>query len=181
MMDFSAVILCGGTSSRMGMDKALIDFNGQALLSDRITMFKNAGAKRIIVSGPPRSAIPADYIGDEIHCRGPLGGLHAALKYADCGKCAVIAVDMPFVTADVFTRLLDHSTRSITLARHSGRIEPLCGVYDAGLHSVIADLIRNKNASVMALANTVGYETIDFTDDRLFVNLNTPADLTVFR
>src|ERR1035438_9547728 len=50
-MNFSAVILAGGKSSRMGRDKAWLEVGRQTLLARQIQLAQAAGATEIFVSG----------------------------------------------------------------------------------------------------------------------------------
>ena len=50
-MNFSAVILAGGKSSRMGRDKAWLEFRGHTLLARQIGIARETGAAEIMVSG----------------------------------------------------------------------------------------------------------------------------------
>lgn len=178
MTDFTGIVLCGGHSSRMGSDKALVVFEGMPLLRHQIETLRYAGANRIIVSGSPRPGINAEYIEDEYPDRGPLGGLHAALKSADVGLCMVLAVDVPLVRPETVLQLLKSSCDSpITLVRHPAGIEPLCGIYRADLFARIPPLIADHGAPVRALAESVGYRTAFFPDEHEFTNLNTPEEL----
>jgi len=45
-MNFSAVILAGGKSSRMGRDKAFLKIGGQTLLARQIQLARELGAAR---------------------------------------------------------------------------------------------------------------------------------------
>lgn len=177
MKTFTGIVLCGGRSSRIGRDKALIEFNGALLLERQIQTLRAAGADRIIVSGKPRPAVAAQYVPDEFPDRGPLGGLHAALKSVETGFCAVLAVDMPYVTPAVIQTLIRAADAPVTLARHASGIEPLCGIYRAELHKHIPPLITNRGVPVKVLCDISGFRTVFFSDDRIFVNLNTPEEL----
>src|SRR5215469_13467268 len=50
-MNFDAVILAGGKSSRMNRDKAFLNIDGRTLLARQIELARQAGAKNIFVSG----------------------------------------------------------------------------------------------------------------------------------
>src|SRR5947208_16758174 len=84
----TGIILAGGASSRMGMDKALLHLDGTTFLG-RIVETLDRVVDEVIVVGRerlPRDAARARVVTDELPGRGPLGGLltgmHAA-RHAD--------------------------------------------------------------------------------------------------
>jgi len=87
---FSAIILAGGLSRRMGQDKALLQLNGKTMLQRTCELAAAAGCNEVLIS---RNA--NGYIQDEIANRGPLAGIAAALKQANNPLCLVLPVDMP--------------------------------------------------------------------------------------
>ena len=87
---FSAIILAGGRSSRMGQDKALLQLNGKTMLQHTCDLAVAAGCHEVLIS---RNA--DGYIQDEVANRGPLAGIAAALKQANHPCCLVLPVDMP--------------------------------------------------------------------------------------
>ncbi len=69
-MNFSAVILAGGKSSRMGRDKAWLEFDGQSLLARQIACVRRAGASEVFISGRAGvdySAFGCPVMEDEFH------------------------------------------------------------------------------------------------------------------
>ncbi|MEP6937964.1 MAG: NTP transferase domain-containing protein, partial [Chthoniobacterales bacterium] len=83
MTDFSAVVLAGGKSLRMGCDKALLPFGGHRLLEHQLATLRATGATEIFVSA--REAEHYSWAGmpivcDEISDAGPLAGLCATLR-----------------------------------------------------------------------------------------------------
>ena len=82
--NFTAILLCGGKSSRMGQDKALLRFEASpyrwqgmapTLLEHQQLLLIHAGASEIVLSGSRDGAI-ADHWPD----KGPLAGIHACLS-----------------------------------------------------------------------------------------------------
>lgn len=90
MHSFSAIILAGGRSSRMGQDKALLQLHGKTMLQHTCDVAIAAGCHQVLIS---RNA--DGYIQDEVANRGPLAGIAAALKQANNKFCLVLPVDMP--------------------------------------------------------------------------------------
>src|SRR5918996_6060852 len=102
-MAVTGVILCGGASTRMGRDKALIEIGGKPLVrlvADRVAecadpiLLASGGARRF-------GSLPYEEITDAAPGAGPISGLVAALSASPHDLVVAAAVDMPFVSADV--------------------------------------------------------------------------------
>ncbi len=99
---WTGVVLAGGRSSRMGRDKALLDWQGRSLIEHMRGLLREAGAQRVLVSGD----YPAfDGIADETGGLGPLGGLGSVAAHLADGVLVVVPVDMPMLDASLLRRL----------------------------------------------------------------------------
>ena len=49
-MSFAAVLLCGGQSTRMGRDKAFIDWQGRPLWQVQLDKLQQLGPERLLIS-----------------------------------------------------------------------------------------------------------------------------------
>src|SRR6185369_4343495 len=104
MNQIEGFILAGGSSSRMGRDKAQLRIAEQTFLeriagelltfTDKVTMIGGA-----IV--PERVNSATDVFGGV----GALGGLHGALSACKSDWALVVACDLPFVTRELFAKL----------------------------------------------------------------------------
>ncbi len=72
-------VLAGGKSSRMGCDKALLDFAGRPLLRRALELASSVTADVRIVGDPAKYAAFGAVIADIYSERGPIGGIHAAI------------------------------------------------------------------------------------------------------
>lgn len=115
--NFTAILLCGGKSSRMGQDKALLGYEASpyrwqgmapTLLQHQQLVLIQAGASEIILSGNRDGAI-ADHWPD----KGPLAGIHACLSQCKHQLNLVIPVDMPGLSPALLETLVQ---------RHQGDI-----------------------------------------------------------
>src|SRR5262249_31891495 len=82
-MTFSAVLLAGGESRRMGRDKATILFRGKPLWEVQLEKLKKLAPKEIFVSArvdPPWRPNDVLFVADVPPSRGPLSGLAASLN-----------------------------------------------------------------------------------------------------
>jgi molybdopterin-guanine dinucleotide biosynthesis protein A len=141
-------VLAGGRSSRMGTDKALVQFHGRPLLEIALATLQAAGLPaRIAGRRTPLSSLnPAipDQIPDVIPESGPLGGIHAALSASTARWNLFLPVDMPLMPASLLRALLDRATLTaapITALRLNGRLEPLPVVLDRAILPHLAGLL----------------------------------------
>jgi len=135
---FSAVLLAAGRSTRMGRDKALLDYQGAGLWRRQREVLVRAGAGEIFLSARPDQAWAAEAEGfaavlpDPIQGGGPLVGVVAALERAVHPWLAVLAVDLPAVTPDWFSALGVECAPGVgAVGRREGYFEPLAAIYPA--------------------------------------------------
>lgn len=84
MPPFSGAVLCGGTSRRMGRDKALIHVDGRALAVRVAAALREAGASDVVAVGGDLGALRAAGLAavpDTQPGEGPLAGIVTALGY----------------------------------------------------------------------------------------------------
>jgi molybdopterin-guanine dinucleotide biosynthesis protein A len=104
---YDAVVLAGGASRRMGgPDKTSLVVGGMALLDRALGAVVDAG--QIVVVGPPRSvAASVCWAREDPVGAGPAAALAAGLVGLTAPVVVALAADLPFVTANVVTRLVD--------------------------------------------------------------------------
>ncbi len=79
-LEFSVAVLAGGSSRRMGRDKALIEIDGDAMVLRVVDEARRAGAREVLVVGRPPGAWPGVVsVPDRYPGEGPLGGVITAL------------------------------------------------------------------------------------------------------
>ncbi|MFN8352565.1 MAG: molybdenum cofactor guanylyltransferase [Flavobacteriales bacterium] len=188
MMDrgWTGVVLAGGRSSRMGSDKALLEFEGSTLLHRAIQLLRQHCREVLVIGHPERHADPhATVVPDERPGLGPLGGLATALKVARYGRLLVVACDMPMVNDRLLVRLkglLDQGADA-AVPRHEGGLEPLAAAYHRHCmepfdHCLSTGLLRMTDG--LAAVRTAHLDLVPGSDGwpaDLFRNLNTPTDL----
>jgi molybdopterin-guanine dinucleotide biosynthesis protein A len=105
---YAAVILAGGTAVRMdGADKAGIEYAGRTLLERALLAVADA-AEVVVVGEQVPTSRPVTFVREDPPLGGPAAGLLAgvaALAHQPRGLF-VLAVDMPFVTAETLRRLV---------------------------------------------------------------------------
>lgn len=98
---WTALILSGGASRRLGEDKAAATLNGRTLL-ERAVAALPAGVP-VVVCGPeaPSTARPLTISVEPRPHGGPVAGLAAGLAHVRTPVVGVLAVDMPFAAGTV--------------------------------------------------------------------------------
>ncbi len=112
-VDYAAVILAGGTAVRMdGIDKAGVEYAGRTLLEHALAAVSEA-VEVVVVGEPVPTSRPATFVREDPPQGGPAAGLLAGRDalLARPAYLAVLAVDMPRVSADTFQRLLAAAAR----------------------------------------------------------------------
>jgi molybdopterin-guanine dinucleotide biosynthesis protein A len=165
MPTFSAALLLGGQSQRMGRDKALLPHPD---------------------GGPPRPNMPpqVQIVEDAAKDAGPLGGLAACLRATRTDLLVVLAIDLVRIEAGFLRRLLDASTPDCgAVVRHDSFYEPLAAVYPRALgdlammhlavgHLALQDLLRE--AARAGMMKAVACSVVEREHLR---NFNTPDDV----
>lgn len=184
---FSAVILAGGRSTRMGRDKALLELHGRPLLARQIALARSLVPVEVLVSGragTDYSGFGCPVLHDRVPDAGPLGGIATALETARAPLVLVLAVDLPHLTAAVLKRVLAAAGENRgVVPRVAGRLEPLAALYPRSAAAQVgAQLVRQRFAvrdfaQVCAAADLVRFLDLPAECAGAFANWNTPEDL----
>src|ERR1035437_4945477 len=99
-------IIAGGKSSRMGADKAFLEFGGQTLLDRAVNVMSEVCDSVRIVGDPAKftkygSTRYGSVVADIFSGCGPLAGIHAALVHSPAEVNLMVAEDMPFVSREL--------------------------------------------------------------------------------
>ncbi|WP_433013405.1 molybdenum cofactor guanylyltransferase [Kribbella sp. CA-294648] len=104
-MEFDAVVLAGGGSTRFGgVDKAMLVLDGISLL-DRVLTATISAATTVVV-GPERTVVrPVEWTRESPPGGGPVAGIAAGLAVGQAPVVVLLSCDLPWITADEVTQL----------------------------------------------------------------------------
>ncbi len=177
---FSVGILAGGKSSRMGQNKALMEFQNETMIGRISKAFK--GTSEVLVSAAERGVydIPGiKYVYDEHKDIGPIEGLRQVISAADKEYVFVCAADMPFVNREIAEYLAEFISTDYDcyVIADEERVHPLCAIYSKRVLPVIEELIRKGKYRLMEILQAVRtkYVELRYTnfDRRVVKNVNT--------
>jgi molybdenum cofactor guanylyltransferase len=181
-----ALVLAGGRSTRMGRDKAALEYSGRSQL-ERVFALVDPLVARAFVS------VRADQGSDPLRARfpqivdaapgleGPAAGILSALRAHPAAAWLVLACDLPFLDAGTLQHLIARRdpTRVATAFRssHDGLPEPLCAIYEpAALAGLEAFVAGGRNCPRKFLIQS-GALLLDQPRSEALDNVNTPTEL----
>lgn len=181
---FSAVLLAGGQSSRMGRDKATLRWEGRLLWEHQLATLGGLQPAELFVSGPPGTFQGVTVVPDEQPRLGPLGGLVASLRHAHSPWLLVLAVDLPLISGELLQGLLRcaQECEAGVIPKTARGFEPLAAVYPKNaLADAEAALIGSRRSlqpfveGLIASGSAVPFPVAK-GDEWQFTNPNTPAE-----
>ncbi len=189
--DLAAFMLAGGKSTRMGTDKAFVEFEGRTLLARALDLARSVTTDVRIVGERGKFAAFAPVIEDLYPGCGPLAGIHAALRASSCDLNLILAVDMLFLTTDLLLYLVTrarNSSATVTIPRSGRGLQPLCAIYRRAFAGAAENALNEHRYKIDALF--AGESTQVIREDELkakgfsaemFCNVNTPDELADVR
>lgn len=183
-MHITGIILAGGKSKRMGVDKALLQLNEQTLLERAFNLLQPLCQTLLISSNNKNhSVLESEIIPDEIENCGPLGGIYSCLKESESEWNFVISVDSVFVEPEFVQFLIaEIGEFDAVIPTHSKGKEPLISLYHKNSLIEIEKMIHSRDFKMHNLLKTINTKFVDadkWVDKypKLFHNLNRPEDL----
>ena len=186
-------VLAGGASRRFGRDKALVEFDGEPLIARLCRILQAATADvRIVGDAGKYRHIAVECSADRWPGEGPLGGIITALEANNASSDQaswnlIIGCDMPFLTGEWLRHLASRTATSkaeVVVPESNYGLEPLCACWRASIEPVLTRVFEGGVRRITDAMKNISVEILDAADwkrfdssDRLFWNMNTPADL----
>lgn len=152
-MTKALVILCGGDSSRMGTNKALLPFKDKCLVEYVYDRFRPYFDK-IYLSVNERGDythlnLDVQEIPDIYRNAGPMGAILSSMTMVSEDRAFYISVETPFMDPALGVYLLENSdTFDITTFKFSGDfLGTICGVYNRHCIAALGKCIISKNVT----------------------------------
>ena len=183
-------VLAGGRGRRIGRDKAMVELDGRPLISYPVGALRSAGLDVVLAlrggQKAPAGLEDVSVVRDEFEDAGPLGGLHALLKWMPGEWVLVVSCDQPFVRVNLLHGIMSQSecTADAVVARTPERLQPMPGLYRKSCLPVVDGALRRGEHGMRDVLNglpryELAGEDLDCLDleHSSFVNVNTPKDL----
>ncbi|GAB4137497.1 MAG: molybdenum cofactor guanylyltransferase [Ignavibacteriales bacterium] len=185
--DIIGVILAGGKSSRMGMNKSFLKIGNQTIIERISDMMKSIFSEVIIITNSPDEYkfLNIPIFEDIYKLKGPLAGIHSALVHSATEKIFVLSCDVPLMSKEMIEYIVEYkSDKPIIFCEAAGYHQPLVGVYSKVILSEVENFISTTEVSDKSFhhflksveAEIIHTEKLSFYRDELFFNVNRPED-----
>ena len=175
------LVLAGGASTRMGADKAALQYHGQPQLRWAFELASGVCAATFVSVRPDqrddatRASFPQ--IVDRQPGIGPIAGISAALLEHPKAAWLVLACDLPFLTERTLQHLIAHrDAHKIATAyrsTHDRLPEPLCAIWEpAAREPLLAYIATGKQCPRKFLINSDA-ALLDLPERQALDNVNT--------
>jgi len=187
----AGVILAGGQSRRMGgADKAFLTVDGRPVVERTLALLGQCFPQVVVVSNQPDKYVRfgVQVVRDEFPGKGPLAGIHAAMRHIHLPYAFVVACDMPFLRIEPIRFLVEraHGQEAI-IASWDGDIEPLHALYASRLQERIGVALQRGTTAIRDFLREVDAEYVPepvmrgvLGAEESFRNINTPEEAARF-
>ena len=180
-------VLAGGTGSRMGRPKSLLEIRGKPILDHLLDQLAWPGPTLLVTApgceNPPGAGRFDCEASDAVAGEGPLRGVLTALDHATTEMIAVIAVDAPAVRGEDVAWYVERLAETqeavgVMASSRAGTIEPLPCALRAGARDVATTHLAAGQRSLRGLADDARIHVLDGSgrSERAWLNANTPQE-----
>ncbi|WP_367297524.1 molybdenum cofactor guanylyltransferase [Loigolactobacillus coryniformis] len=185
--DVTGIILCGGHSSRMGFNKALLKLDGQYVILQTAAKLKELFPAVVLMTNNQQNFRVSDAFAgypiweDDYQNSGPLGGLVTALARVTTPYIFVTACDIPNISLTMIRQLLNGvQSEQVILYQQDNRIESLFGLYHRSCLPLFTAQLAQGNGQIRYYFPQLRVRLLSSPLTELR-NINTPADLPGWR
>lgn len=186
----TGIVLCGGESSRMGSDKAFLQYHNTEQYRHIANFFSDKNIPVIISCNEQQAKkIEKEYttlIDDELYKNnGPISGLLTAFKNNPDESFILVGCDYPLVNQDHIKKLVSlsqHGYDAICYVRKSNLTinEPLITFYNNSFKEKLFTSFNSGNTSLKKVLDEVNTFKIIVEDDLFLKSFDTPEDFHSF-
>jgi molybdopterin-guanine dinucleotide biosynthesis protein A len=191
----TGVILAGGKSTRIGINKAFLKINGQRIIDRTIDIFRDVFDDIILVTFDDIILVtnnPIEYlhldlkiVTDLIPNKGALGGIYTGLFYASSQHIFVTACDMPFINKGFIEYAISKIDNfDVVVPRSDDGLQPLHAIYSKRCRNHIEASMQSNRLKIKSFfpkvrVKEISSEEIHYFDPQqsLFFNINHLDDL----
>ena len=174
--DVKGLVLVGGKSTRMGSDKAELNYFGKPQKKHVKELFQNNNLETFY---SVQKAENENEISDKFLNLGPFGGICSAFQKDPNSAWFVLATDVPFVNDEIIEQLLKRRNPSKVATAIKGKnkefVEPLIAIYEPKAYPILLQYLAQGYSCPRKMLINSDVEIIEIDDD-FIRNINTPEE-----
>lgn len=185
--EITGVILAGGKSSRMGVNKALLQLGGQKIIERTVELMCAIFSEVIIITNTPEEYkfLDLPLFEDIYKWKGPLAGIHSALMHSDVEEVFILSCDVPLMSREMIEYIVNYKTNKlIRICEADGNLHPLAGVYSKKILDALEKFLTENDQgdrsvrSFLKISETeiINAQNLVFYRDEIFFNVNSPEE-----
>ncbi|MCF0105931.1 MAG: molybdenum cofactor guanylyltransferase [Holdemanella sp.] len=177
-MEIAVVILTGGKSTRMGMDKAKLVIENQTFLERICDEFKEYPYRYISDCKNGNHSIDGyRTIWDEYENIGPMNGIISFFHQVNMDVVFVTSCDMPYMKKEIVEKLYAYLNEyDGVFVKENDHLHPLGGIYTRKMVERIEQQIMNKKYSLYTCIKNSNVCILDIDaikiDKKMYLNIN---------
>ena len=181
----TAIILAGGESSRMGIDKGMLSINGQTMLEHICKQLRGTFSQILISAGDAEKYGFAGFevVRDEVPGQGPLMGIASALEASANEINFVVACDIPYIEMSCVRKMLTEARGAdiVVPTTDDRKYEPLFAVYRKSALDAIKRTLRKGGRKISDVFDMCEVKYTDLGKADWLININTLAEYEEFQ
>lgn len=182
----TAVVLCGGKSSRMGFDKSLLQIDGEFMLLRTVKQLKKIFTEIVLVADKkgkfPVVFSQVEILEDHYFEKGPLGGLVTALEQIETEYLFLLACDIPDLNIDLIRKMAESiAAHDIVIYEQNDRLEPLFAFYRRSCLHVFKQQLQTNDRRIRKEFDRFLVKVIPLESCVSLKNVNSPKELALWR
>lgn len=180
------LVLAGGKSSRMGVDKGLIEFYGVPQREYAFAMLTKF-CQKVFLSCKSEKDIPKELnpLPDKFEIESPLNGILSAFHFNSRCAWLTVPVDMPLINEEVLRYLLQHrdphKLATCFFDSDGENPEPLVALWETKAHPFLRAFYESGMTSPRNFLKQADVHMIAAPDSNILTNINSPEELKKFQ
>ena len=183
------LIIAGGKSSRLGIDKRFVEVGGVAMLESILTKAAAYDFAEIFLCVEEElhalKTLAARYgarlLVDAVKDSGAMAGLAVGLRAVKTDWALAVSADMPFFDFKALPLQMEAASAQAIIPLVDGRRQMLAAFYRRELAGIFEQELARGQRKIFAAIEKVPHETIALPNTAGFFNVNTRADLRLAR
>jgi len=176
----NGLILVGGKSSRMGTNKAFLDFNGEPQVSYLTSLLRPFCNEVFVGAKKGEDYSELNVIEDAFGFDSPLNGILSAFQHSKNVAWLIVACDMPFIDAKSISFLIENRATNKLATCYINQLnepEPLFCIWESASWQHLISFYNSGKYSPKKFLKENNVYLLPIIDTKTLTNINSKEDV----